>query len=103
MVHQFARVLATVGEEDAELEVGGRGGELIEVDGEGGRFTVELTQDPFAIDETAVLGNARKVITHLHVEDFAHFLAFFEIEGFYVGRRRVAHDNEIAKSTHIGF
>lgn len=57
-VVDFFVVAAAVGEEDDEVEGGGVGGHLLEVDAEGGCLAVELCEDPLLVDEAAIFGNA---------------------------------------------
>ena len=103
VVDHFAGVLAGIGEENAEFEIGDAGRHLGEVDAEGGTLAVELGQHPLAVDETAVLDHAGEVVAHFHVQHTFHFLAFLEVERLDVGGCGVAHDHEIAKGAHVGF
>lgn len=102
MIDQLAGIVAAVGEEDAQLEVGGKGWELPQVDGEGCRLAVELAEYPLAVDKATVLGHAGEVVAHLHAQHLAYLAPLLEVEGFDIGRLVIAHDHKIAKTAYVG-
>ena len=95
-------VAAAVGEEDGEVEGGGVGVGLLEVDAESGCLAIELGEDPLLVDEAAVFAHAREVVAHLHIEHLGSFAALLEIDGLDVGRSCINSHNEVAKYAGVG-